>query len=172
MRRDLQALEAGYDARPMRSSRPRLPPPSPRRLAILGAVLAVATSALVACGGGDDVVDSTTTGQGGAPPRGVSCEADPWSCPAGQGWWVAPDYAWRCQAEGAGAVGGACKAIIGEAACAAGLLCIGADPTKGTCSPFCSPTDKAHGCSAGVSCATVKFATPKGSTISASGCAP
>jgi hypothetical protein len=166
MRRDLQALEAGYDDEPMRIG------PTSRVHPSFAALLGAAALGLAACGGGDDAVATTTNGSGGAPPLGVECGDDPWSCKAGETCWVASDYAWRCQAAGAAAQGDACKAVIGEASCGAGLLCIGADPAKGTCSPFCSATSAAHACPGGAACTTVKFTTPKKTEISASGCAP
>ena len=152
MRRDLQDLEAGYDDESMRTRRFRFP-----AAALVAVVLASASSSLVACSKGDDVVATTSDGTGGAPPLGPECGDDPWSCPDGQTCWVASDDAWRCQAAGAGVVGDGCKAIIGEPACGAGLLCIGADPTTGTCSPFCSTADSGgHACSGGAACSGAK----------------
>jgi hypothetical protein len=137
------------------------------------AVLLGASALIVGCGKGDDVVDSTSNGgAGGAAPLGPECGSDPWSCPSGQTCWVATDTTWRCQTAGAGTQGTACKAVIGEPACGEGLLCIGADPTKGTCEPACSTKDKSHGCAAGSACADVKFSTPKGVDLTASGCVP
>lgn len=138
---------------------------------VLGVVSSIAAVAS-ACGGKSTGDGSIAEGQGGAAALGPACGDDPWSCPAGQTCWVAAGATWRCQPAGAANEGEACKAVIGQPACAAGLLCVGADPAKGVCTSFCSSAGGGHACAGGAACAAVTLTTPDGKDVSAHGCAP
>ncbi len=116
-------------------------------------VISMGVLASVACG------DSSGTGAGGAGQGGgvSDCIADPFSCPSGQTCWIDTDQThFHCLNSGAGVAGDTCKNFVGQPSCEDGLTCLqlqGAE--SGVCTPFCDPTDTAHGCSDGESCILV-----------------
>lgn len=129
--------------------------------AVLGAAAVVATLVNVGCGGDDE-----TSGTGGNDA--AMCNADPWSCPAGQTCWATDTTGatFACLNSGPGAVGESCVGFVGSPECGDGLACFTANgypESSKVCTPFCDPSDPAHGCPDQAQCLPLQM--PSGQQI-------
>jgi hypothetical protein len=118
------------------------------------------TAALVVMVGAAGCGSDSTGGAGASGGAVVAgCNADPWSCPAGQTCSIAnKGKTFACLDSGAGKIGEPCQNIIDQPQCADGLTCFQIQgQMMGVCSPFCDPTSSEHACSSSAPCVNVQF---------------
>jgi hypothetical protein len=120
---------------------------------------AVAALLSVACASSNDAAD--------AGPE--QCNDNPWMCTAGTTCWPSDALSHvACLPSKAGAKkGDACIDSFGAATCGDAMACLQPLTTKpGTCVPYCSTSDPAHGCAAGESCLQGHLGSASGPVIS------
>lgn len=113
------------------------------------------------------VACSSSSSNDSVPPAApAECNADPFSCPAGQTCWVSAKstqasihYECLNSQKGAGK-GSMCKNVPGAPSCDDGLACFATAQTgtdNGTCVPFCDAKTAGHACGAGEVCQTITY---------------
>ena len=113
----------------------------------------------VACSSSSDAVD--------AGPE--QCSDNPWMCSAGTTCWPSDSLSHvAClPSKGSAKRGDACVNTYGVATCGDAMSCFQPSLNKsGTCVPYCSTTDVAHGCAAGESCRQGRIGSATGPVIS------
>ncbi|AKT40930.1 hypothetical protein [Chondromyces crocatus] len=111
-----------------------------------------------ACDDGGDGGSGGNGGNGGSSTPPTGCNADPWSCPAGQTCWPDQTGSFQCLNSGPGALGASCQLYKGQPTCGDGLVCLMlVGQAEGICTTYCDPADPARACSDDAICGQIQL---------------
>jgi hypothetical protein len=127
---------------------------------LIGSIVALV--GLFACSSSNSTTPGTTSSTSSGAIAG--CNSNPWSCTAGQTCFPVDvnETAFTCQTSGKGKAGDKCTNHL-TPECADGLACLATAGYPLVCTPYCDPSNAAHGCPNNEMCQA--FQTPGGQKL-------